>query len=206
LSSQIACEILNPKEGDVIIDLCASPGGKSTYIAELSNDKCKLISCDIYDHKIDLIKNSANRLKLSSIDCFINDATILNEKFIDKADKVLVDAPCSGLGVINKKPEIKWFKNTYDLKEIIDIQRKIIFNASRYVKSNGVLMYTTCTLNKNENEDIIKWFLETNNDFILESIDDYDFSNLFFENNKGMITIFPTELSNGFFITKLRKN
>ena len=206
LSSQIACEILNPKEGDVIIDLCAAPGGKSTYIAELSNDKCKLISCDIYDHKIDLIKNSANRLKLSSIDCFINDATILNEKFIDKADKVLVDAPCSGLGVINKKPEIKWFKNTYDLKEIIDIQRKIIFNASRYVKSNGVLMYTTCTLNKNENEDIIKWFLETNNDFILESIDDYDFSNLFFENNKGMITIFPTELSNGFFITKLRKN
>ncbi|EIA21684.1 ribosomal RNA small subunit methyltransferase, partial [Candidatus Arthromitus sp. SFB-2] len=98
-----------------------------------------MISCDIYDHKIDLIKNSANRLKLSSIDCFINDATILNEKFIDKADKVLVDAPCSGLGVINKKPEIKWFKNTYDLKEIIDIQRKIIFNASRYVKSNGVL-------------------------------------------------------------------
>lgn len=206
LSSQIACEILNPKEGDVIIDLCAAPGGKSTYIAELSNDKCKLISCDIYEHKIELIKNSASRLNLSSIDCFINDATILNEKFIDKADKVLVDVPCSGLGVINKKPEIKWFKNPSDLKEIVNIQRKIIFNASKYVKSNGILMYTTCTLNKNENEDVIKWFLETNDNFILDSIDNYDFGSLLFENNKGMVTIFPTELSNGFFITKLKRN
>lgn len=206
LSSQIACEILNPIEGDVIIDLCAAPGGKSTYIAELLKDKCKVISCDVYDHRIELIKSSAKRLKLNSIDCFINDATILNEKFIDKADKVLIDVPCSGLGVINKKPEIKWFKNISDLKEIINIQRKIIFNASRYVKSNGVLMYTTCTLNKNENEEMIKWFLESNTDFVVEEIEDYHFGNLSFENNEGMITIFPSEVNNGFFITKLRRN
>ncbi|BAK81062.1 16S rRNA (cytosine(967)-C(5))-methyltransferase RsmB [Candidatus Arthromitus sp. SFB-rat-Yit] len=206
LSSQVACEILNPIEDDVIIDLCAAPGGKSTYIAELSKDKCKIISCDVYDHRIELIKNSARRLKLNSIDYFINDATILNEKFIDKADKVLVDAPCSGLGVINKKPEIKWFKNISDLKEIINIQRKIILNASRYVKSSGVLMYTTCTLNKNENEEIIKWFLRSNSDFVVEEIEDYHFGNLYFENENGMVTIFPSEVNNGFFITKLRKN
>ncbi len=205
LSSQLVCEILDPKEGENIIDLCAAPGGKTTYIAELIKDNGKIISCDIHNHRVELIKNSAKRLNLKSIDCFVNDATLVNERFIDLADKVLLDAPCSGLGVIKKKPEIKWFKNQSDLEEIIYIQRKIISIASKYVKSNGILMYTTCTLNKNENEQIIKEFLKENNNFIIEPIDTKIFGDLKFENNNGMITLFPGQLNDGFFMSKLKR-
>lgn len=206
LSSQIACEVLSPEKGDIVIDLCAAPGGKTTYIAELMKDKGKIISCDIYDHKINLIKSNAKRLKLKSIDCFVNDATKLNYSFINKADKVLLDAPCSGLGVINKKPEIKWFKKYSDLEEIINIQRKSICVAANYVKSGGVLMYTTCTINKNENERIVEDFIKNNKDFIIEEIDTDILGDLTIQNNKGMITILPDELNNGFFITRLRRN
>lgn len=206
LSSQLACEILSPNQGDIVIDLCAAPGGKTTYIAELMKDKGKVFSCDMYEHKINLIKSNAKRLKLKSIDCLINDATQLNMDFINKADKVILDAPCSGLGVINKKPEIKWFKKYSDLEEIISIQKKIINVASNYVKSGGILMYTTCTINKDENEKLIEEFIETNKDFSIEAIDKEVFENLTIQDNKGMITILPDELSNGFFITRLRKN
>ncbi len=205
LSSQIACEVLDPKENNVIIDLCGAPGGKSTYIAELINNKGKVYSCDVHNHRLDLIRASAKRLKLNVIECILNDGTKLNERFLNLGDKVLLDAPCSGLGVINKKPEIKWFKNPKDLEGIINIQRKMIEVASKYVKKEGVLMYTTCTINKDENEGIIREFLKRNKDFEIEGIDSNTFSHLEIQNNDGMITIFPSEITNGFFITRLRR-
>ena len=205
LSSQLVCEILNPRTGDTIIDLCAAPGGKSTYIAELIKDDGKIISCDVHEHKIKLIKNNIFRLGIKSIECFVNDATIVNDNFLDLADKVLLDAPCSGFGVIKKKPEIKWFKNQSDLEEIISVQKKIINIASRYVKKNGILMYTTCTLNKNENENIINNFLSNNKNFVIEEIDVTLFRDLKIENINNMITLFPSKINDGFFMCKLRK-
>lgn len=205
LSSQLVCEILNPRVGDTIIDLCAAPGGKSTYIAELIRDNGKIISCDLYGHKIKLIKNNIFRLGIKSIECFVNDATIVNDNFLNLADKVLLDAPCSGFGVIKRKPEIKWFKNQSDLEEIISVQKKMINIASKYVKKNGILMYTTCTLNRDENQNIINNFLSNNKNFVIEEIDVTLFRDLKIENINNMITLFPSKLNDGFFMCKLRK-
>ncbi len=205
LSSQLACEIMEPCKNDIVIDLCASPGGKSCYIAELMGDEGKVISCDIHSHRVDLIKNSIKRLGLRSVECVLNDATLTNEKFLNIADKVILDVPCSGIGVINKKPEIKWFKNSSGLEEIINVQRRIIHISSSYIKRNGVLVYTTCTLNRDENENIIKEFLNEHREFKIEDIDENVFSGLDFEKKSGMITLFPSDLNSGFFINKLRR-
>lgn len=205
LSSQLSCEVLDPSEDDIIIDLCAAPGGKSSYIAELVKDNGKIISCDLHNHRLDLIRKSVERLEIKSVECILNDAMVLNDKFLNLADKVILDVPCSGLGVINKKPEIKWFKNQSDLEEIINVQRKILETSSLYVKHGGILMYTTCTLNKFENEFIVNEFLEKHRDFIIEDIDKELFFGLDFEKNSGMITLFPSTLNSGFFISKLRR-
>lgn len=205
ISSQKVCEILNPEKGDVIIDLCAAPGGKSTYLAELFKDSGKIYSCDIYEHKLRLIDESRSRLSLKSIECVLNDGTIINKDFIDIGDKVLVDAPCSGFGVINKKPEIKWFKTPKDLEEIINIQKKIIKIASKYVKRGGILMYTTCTINRNENEKVVLDFLKENENFVLEQIDIDSFKDLDINYYKGMVTLIPSEINDGFFISRLRR-
>ena len=195
LSSQLSCEILDPKENDVIIDLCAAPGGKSSYIAELIRDKGKIISCDIHNHRLDLIKKSVNRLGIKCVECILNDATVMNSKFLNLADKVVLDVPCSGIGVINKKPEIKWFKNHSDLEEIISVQRKIIETSSLYVKEGGILLYTTCTLNRFENEFLVSEFLERHKEFVIEDIGEEIFVGLDFEKNSGMLTLFPSDLN-----------
>lgn len=205
LSSQIACEIMDPKENDFILDLCSAPGGKSTYIGELIKDNGKIYSCDIHEHKIKLISQNVKRLGLKCIEPIINDALAVRENFIESFDKVLLDAPCSGLGVIKKKPEIKWFKKQSDLEEIINIQRKMIKIAAQYVKIGGILMYTTCTLNKNENEKIVEEFLKDNKNFVIEEIDLSLFNGLNFQINKNMLTLLPSEFNDGFFITKLKK-
>ena len=132
------------------------------------------------------------------------DATRLNEKLINKADKVLIDVPCSGIGIIRKKPEIKWNKNLKNLKELIAIQRDIMKNASQYVKKGGTLLYSTCTLNKEENEDNIKWFLKSNNNFKLEKIYFKEASNIIYS-EEGYVTILPQENMDGFFIAKLMR-
>lgn len=205
LSSQIVCEIMNPVENDFILDLCGAPGGKSTYLAELIKDNGKIISCDLHEHKINLISQNAKRLGLKSLELKLNDALVLNKSFVGCFDKVLLDAPCSGLGVIRKKPEIKWFKNQEDLEQIINIQRKMVEISSKYVKVGGILMYTTCTLNKNENENIVNEFLKNNENFVLEELNLDLFCGLKIKLNENMVTLLPSEFNDGFFISKLRR-
>ncbi len=155
--------VLNPKSGETVIDMCAAPGGKTTHIAELMGDKGKIISWDIYDHKIKLINNSCKRLGIKSVCAEVNDATEFNPDYIKKADKVLCDVPCSGWGIIRRKPDIK-LSHT-ELDELYDIQLRILKNASMYVKREGALVYSTCTLNKRENGENIDLFLKENNEF-----------------------------------------
>lgn len=168
LSSMLVSLILSPQEGEKIIDVCAAPGGKSTHIAEIMEDTGTVVSCDIHEHKIKLIKYNANRLGLKSIKPTLIDATKLCTNFqAESFDRVLVDAPCSGLGVIRRKPEIKYNKQPTDLDEIIRIQKEIVDEAIKLVKPNGTLVYSTCTINKKENEKMVEYVLKTYPEFSL---------------------------------------
>ncbi len=166
-ASQIAVMALDVKEGMGVLDLCSAPGGKSAFIGQLLNNTGKLISCDIHEHKMELIKNNLSRLGVTNATVIQNDATVFNENFKDRFDRVLADVPCSGLGVLRRKPDIKWTKTLEDNNKLTKIQRSIIDNSALYVKKGGKLLYSTCTVNKAENEDNVKYFLEKHSDFTL---------------------------------------
>lgn len=165
-ASQTAVSVLKPKAGDRVLDMCAAPGGKSFAMALLMENKGEVISCDIYDHKCELIKNSAKRLGLDIIKPTVQDATVY-DKNLGEFDCVLCDVPCSGLGIIRRKPDIK-YKDFIDFDGLLPIQKSILNNAKNYLKSGGKLLYSTCTLRKAENEDIVNEFLAQNDDFKLE--------------------------------------
>lgn len=165
LSCYEAVKALNISENDVVIDVCSAPGGKSFTAAEMMNDKGKIYSFDIHNHKIDLVNESANRLGLNSIVAKINDAAEFNNE-IEKADKIICDVPCSGFGIIRRKPEIR-YKELDSVKELPNLQYKILETSSKYLKNGGKILYSTCTLNKRENEKVVEKFLNSNKEFKL---------------------------------------
>ena len=187
LASQTCIDSLNPQENDIVFDLCAAPGGKSFTIAEKMNNKGKIYSFDLYEHKIKLINDGANRLGIDIIDAQIWDASVFNPQ-LPKADKVLCDVPCAGLGVIRRKPEIKYKDFTF-VDKLCDLQYNILNNASLYVKENGVLVYSTCSLSKKENENICERFLSEHSDY----------------KSDEMVTLIPHKDSDGFFFAKFIK-
>ena len=189
ISSQLCIEALAPFENCTMIDVCAAPGGKSFTAAEYMNNKGILYSCDIYESRTDLIKEGAERLGLDCIKPFVNDASQFNEDF-PEADCVLCDVPCSGMGIISKKPEIK-YKKIDDIKELLPIQRKILETASKYVKKGGRLVYSTCSVNPNENRKICDAFLREHPEFtsvkalphIERTVDEGDYLTLMMHKN-----------------------
>lgn len=189
ISSQLCIEALKPYEGCTLIDICAAPGGKTFTAAEYMNNIGELYSCDIYESRTQLIKSGAERLGLSCIKACVNDAEIYNEYF-PKADRVLCDVPCSGLGIIGKKPEIK-YKKLDDIKELLPIQSKILDTASAYVKDGGRLVYSTCSVNPNENRKICDRFLKEHPEFstvkalpdIERTVDEGDYLTLMMHKN-----------------------
>jgi 16S rRNA (cytosine967-C5)-methyltransferase len=204
-SSQLAVEILNPQKGEKILDLCAAPGGKSFTIAQKMGNKGELICGDIYEHKIELIAEGAKRLGITIIDPKQQDATQHNEEYDHAFDRVLVDAPCSGLGLMGKKPDIRLKKNGDEIDHLVPIQRKILENGASYVKRDGILVYSTCTLCKKENEKNVEWFLKNHPDFIGEDISEFLPQELWQETaKKGYLTLLPHKSNtDGFFIAKL---
>ena len=166
-ASQRAIGAFGLKKGMRVLDLCSAPGGKSAFMAQLMNNTGEIISCDIHSHKLTLIESNLNRLGVTSARVMLNDATVFNPDFADGFDAVLADVPCSGLGVIRRKSDIKWTKSELGNDELAKIQRDIISNAIKYVKHGGRLMYSTCTINKSENEDNAKWIPESFSDFSL---------------------------------------
>ncbi|GFZ29686.1 ribosomal RNA small subunit methyltransferase B [Clostridium zeae] len=187
-----------------VLDLCSAPGGKTTHIAELLENKGTVIGCDIYDHKLKLVEENKNRLGIENIQTKLLDAAKYNSELRETADRILVDAPCSGFGIIRKKPEIKWTKSQKDLKDLVEIQRNILKNAWLYLKPGGIMVYSTCTLNKKENEENIKWIKENYKDVQFEKIFLGESDNLIY-NDDGSVTILPNEFFDGFYIAKLRK-
>lgn len=204
--SMLVTRILDPKEEDFIIDICSAPGGKAAHMAQLMNNKGTIIARDIHDHKLRLIEKNAERLGITIIRTENFNGSDLDEKLLNRADKVLVDAPCSGLGVIRRKPEIKYKKQSYDIRTIMFLQYDILKNASRYVKLCGELVYSTCTINPEENEEIIRRFLDCNPNYILIDIND-EYKNLIPGNHTGnMIQLYPNiHNTDGFFISKLKR-
>lgn len=165
-ASQKVVSILNPATDNRVLDMCAAPGGKSFSMAILMQNKGEIISCDLYEHKCKLIESGAERLGLDIINTQALDATVF-DKTLGQFDCVLCDVPCSGLGIIGRKPEIK-YKDFNEFDNLPEIQYKILSNAKNYLKSGGKLMYSTCTLRKAENDDIVSKFLTENSDFSLE--------------------------------------
>lgn len=164
-ASQKVVTVFNPKPNERVLDMCAAPGGKSFSMAILMQNSGEIVSCDLYEHKCRLIKKSAERLGLSIIKPMVLDAMVYNES-LGEFDRILCDVPCSGLGIIGRKPEIK-YKNFEDFDNLPDIQFKILSNAKNYLKNGGQIMYSTCTLRKAENDEIISRFLDENKDFSL---------------------------------------
>ncbi|ATD54917.1 16S rRNA (cytosine(967)-C(5))-methyltransferase RsmB [Clostridium chauvoei] len=203
-SAMLVAPILDAKEGDKVLDLCAAPGGKTTHIAELLNNTGEVLAFDLHENKLSLIEENINRLGLTNVKTLVMDATKLNVEYISSSDKVLIDVPCSGLGIIRKKPEIKWNKTRQQLKDLVPIQREIMDNAWQYLKPNGTLVYSTCTLNKEENEENIQWFMSKHKDAKIEKIFIGNNSN-FIYNQDGTLTILPNEHMDGFYIAKIQK-
>lgn len=165
ISSQLAVEVLDPKPGEVIIDACAAPGGKSTYIAELMENRGEVLAFDIHEHKIELIENAAKRLGIDIIKAEACDAAVFIPELENRADRVLADVPCSGLGVVHTKPDLKYAREAGDIEEIRRVQTDILENVCRYVKDGGVLVYSTCTILDEENGAQTDSFLSRHPEF-----------------------------------------
>ena len=161
-SSMLVAEKLDPKHGETVMDVCAAPGGKTTAIAERMNNTGRIIASDIYRRKLDLIDKEARRLGITNIETRSWDATRVDSSMIQKADRVLVDAPCSGLGVVRRKPEIKYKELTEEMELLPKKQLAILSASSGYVKPGGRLVYSTCTVNPRENERVVEAFLKKN--------------------------------------------
>lgn len=166
-AAQLACLKLAPEAGEVVLDACSAPGGKTTYLAEIMENKGKIEAWDIHPHRVRLVEEAAKKLDIDIIHATVHDATIVMPNYKEKFDKILLDVPCSGLGVIRKKPDIKWTRQPEDFEELMSVQEKILDTCSEYLKSGGRMVYSTCTVLKRENEEQIERFLLTHSDFML---------------------------------------
>lgn len=209
-SSMLVAQALGVEQGDDILDTCAAPGGKSTHIAELLNGTGSVTSLDLHKHKVKLIKEQAIRLGIENINTFELDARKAPEEFENRLfDKVLVDAPCSGLGVIRRKPDILLRKNPTDVTNLQRVQKSILNEASKLVKPGGTLVYSTCTVGHEENMDVVNSFLNEHNEYELDHSLNEHLPSKLNENEsvqKGYIQLLPHYFgTDGFFIARLRK-
>ena len=189
LSAGQAAKILDPRPVEMVLDACSAPGGKTTYLAELMENKGKIKAWDIHEHRTKLVEQNANRLGINIIETQVKDATQYDKNLDEKFDKILLDVPCLGIGVIKRKPDIKWQRKPEDIEEITLIQRKILENCSKYLKKGGTLVYSTCSILKEENEEIVIKFLSENKQFEIDG--------------ENMVNILPNKEKDGFFICKI---
>ena len=196
----VHCAGLTP--GMRVLDCCAAPGGKSFAAAIAMEGTGSITSCDVHEHKTHLIAAGAARLELDNIRTMQRDATQLMPEWVDKMDAVICDVPCSGLGIIRKKPDIR-YKNLADIHQLPELQSRILENQAAYVRPGGVLLYSTCTVLKQENEDVVTAFLAQHPDFYPEAL---ELPSVFPKNETGMLTLIPGEFdTDGFFICRLRR-
>ncbi len=192
------------EEGNLrVLDCCSAPGGKSFAAAMLMGGRGQIISCDVHPHKVSLIENGAARLGIANIQARLQDATENNPEWTEAMDVVIADVPCSGLGIIRKKPDIR-YKDLRETEALPALQRTILETQARYVKPGGLLLYSTCTVLKRENEDVVAAFLKDHGEFSTEAL---PLPQPFPKNETGMLTLIPGEYdTDGFFICRLRRH
>ena len=201
LSSQLCARAVDAKENETVFDLCSAPGGKTFTVAQYMNGTGCVFAFDVYQSRVELIRNGAKRLGLSNVKADLSDATIYNESY-GKADRILCDVPCSGLGIIRRKPEIR-FKNPGELKDLPQIQYKILCNAVNYLKDGGRIVYSTCTLNPAENGDVCDRFLNEHPDF--ERVDIFPEIPRYSAEDKYLTLMPHIHGTDGFFIAVFKK-
>jgi 16S rRNA (cytosine967-C5)-methyltransferase len=207
-SSMLVAKALGVREHDRVLDSCAAPGGKSTHIAELMNNTGQVVSLDIHEHKVKLIEEQAKRLRLTNIATHVLDSRNVANYFADETfDKILVDAPCSGFGVIRRKPDIKYAKTEADIPTLAKLQLEILTAAAPLLKKGGTLVYSTCTIDEEENGDVIAEFLSRHPEFIVdETLKERLPEKVRPYVNNGQLRLLPHYFdSDGFFIASLRK-
>lgn len=188
-SSALAVEAAQIKEGDFVMDICAAPGGKSIFAAEKAGRTGRVLARDVSEEKLARIKENISRMKADNVSTQMFDATVQDEKYREKVDVLLADVPCSGLGVMGKKRDIKYHVTRESLGEIVALQKRIIENSWQYVKPGGILLYSTCTIHRGENEDMVKWIVE----------------NFPFEQEDSVQILPGITESDGFFYARLRR-
>lgn len=216
ISSMMVAEAANVKEGDFILDVCAAPGGKSIHLADKLQGTGCVEARDLTEYKVERLKENIERCRIKNLKVKRWDALKLDPEVVGTADIVIADLPCSGLGVIGRKNDLKYHSSRERQKELIQLQRKILMTVSSYVKIGGVLIYSTCTTNRQENEENVKWFLKENPSFSIEDLTEYlpkgmvevadPLLHLEEQIASGMVGllqgVFP---SDGFFLARLRK-
>lgn len=204
-SSILAVKALGVTDVAEILDICSAPGGKAVYMSELCPHG-KVVACDLYPHRVALIQKYKNRMHMPNVKAVQADACVLNEEWKDAFDFVLCDAPCSCLGTFKKHPDVFLNKDESCISELAATQRQILENAAKYLKVSGAMVYSTCTLFEEENENVVHDFLEKNVDFVLEHISGLEkIDGGKYLDNKGMIQILPHDEYDGFFIAKIRR-
>ena len=211
LASQLTTLVLDPVSDMTVVDVCSCPGGKSfsaanTMFARQNPNETlmgKIYSCDLHDSKLPLIEKGAKRLGFNVIQTICHDATTPLPELKNKAQRVICDVPCSGLGVISKKPEIR-YKDIAEVDALPELQYRILCSSSEYLSEGGVLVYSTCTINKKENEEIVKRFVSENP--LFEAVDfSFVSEELTFTSQDGCLTLLPNEWHDGFFVAKIQK-
>lgn len=207
VSSMLVAQVANPQSEFQVLDLCAAPGGKSLHVADLMKGQGMVEARDVTEYKVGLIQENISRLGLTNVQATVRDATVLYPEDVERADLVLADVPCSGYGVIGKKPDIKYGADREKQQSLLELQREILTNAASYVKKGGTLIYSTCTVGRTENMDQLLWFTE-NFPFQLESLNPYLSPDLHSETTEaGYLQLIPgVHQCDGFFLAKLRKN
>ena len=193
--------MLDPQPGETILDVCAAPGTKSTYIVEKMTNEGKLYSSDISHKRIQLSKDRAKELKIP-IEWSVKDAR--TDNYV-KADRILIDAPCTGTGVLGRRPDIRWRRKKDDVDSMAEIQLEIINHMAQFLKKNGVMVYATCSLEREENWNVVESFLKLNNNFTLDSSENFIPKN--WMNDQNCLETFPPQdMVDGMFAARLRKN
>ncbi|HOQ07558.1 MAG TPA: 16S rRNA (cytosine(967)-C(5))-methyltransferase RsmB [Clostridiales bacterium] len=204
--SMLPALALAPQPGEKVLDACSAPGGKATHMAQLMRNRGLITAMDIHEHKLRLIEEAAGRLGTDIVRTELHDATIPVPEHEGAYDRVLLDAPCSGLGIIRRKPDIKWAKENRDLRSIMQLQRRLMDSVSKAVRPGGVLVYSTCTLLPEENESVVKDFLNENDEFYEDDITPFLPPGLAIHARGGMLQVYPNrDGTDGFFVARLAR-